>query len=243
MNPNEYQRLAVRTECDQEKSMERMCPGEVGEDTTTDPIRLNHAVLGLAGEVGELASAVEKWIYYGQGLDATNVLEEIGDCLWYLAQACNVLEADMGDVMQSNIDKLRKRYPDKYTNEHAAEKNRDRVAEREVLDELNRKVEPQPIDPPIDGGYTGEVLGKTYSPPVKRGGELDDTKVIYRPSEDPDWNLCGRVNHPRGCDCSEPPRGPFGFSDIGVSYVEVGRDCNSVYNQNGHGWAEIDEVE
>jgi NTP pyrophosphatase (non-canonical NTP hydrolase) len=138
MSPSEYQLLAMRTECDQEKSLARIqfChPPPSGTFHTLNAVRMLHAVVGLAGEAGELAGAVERWLYYGQPLDETNVKEEIGDAFWYLAQACNVLELDMGEVMEANIAKLRARYPEKYNDDRAAEKGRDRVAEREVLEQ------------------------------------------------------------------------------------------------------------
>jgi hypothetical protein len=73
VDPDTYQRLAARTECDQEKVARRMAgpypadPESLGVSTLL-PVRVNHGVLGLAGEVGELAAAVERWLYYGHEL-------------------------------------------------------------------------------------------------------------------------------------------------------------------------------
>jgi NTP pyrophosphatase (non-canonical NTP hydrolase) len=95
-------------------------------------IRLNHSIIGLCGELGELAGTVERYVYYGQKeLDRNNIYEELGDCLWYIAQACNALGFKLEDVMASNIAKLKTRYPDKYTDEMAA--NRDTKAEQKAL--------------------------------------------------------------------------------------------------------------
>lgn len=130
MYPTEYQRLAARTECDQEASRLRIVGGELRNDLAgLTPVRLNHAVIGLVGEVGELAAEVEHWLYYGQPLDDGNVHEELGDCLWYIALACNALGLDLGRVMEANVAKLRARYPEKYSDERAKEANRDRAAE------------------------------------------------------------------------------------------------------------------
>lgn len=128
MTPNEYQQLAARTECNQVKAGERLNHGG------TLPVRLNHAVIGLAGEVGELAAAVERHVYYGQRLDETNIREELGDCLWYIALACNTLDTSIEYLMRSNIHKLKTRYPEKFTEDKAAEENRDREAERLALE-------------------------------------------------------------------------------------------------------------
>ena len=133
MNPNEYQRLAARTECDYLQSMNRMNPNSKPIVIIGAPIRLNHSVLGLTGEVGELAGAIEKWIYYGQQRDDTNIKEELGDCLWYIALACNTLGISLADVMEANINKLKLRYPEKFSEELAKEENRDREGEREIV--------------------------------------------------------------------------------------------------------------
>ncbi len=135
MNPNEYQKLAQRTECDQEKSRINYL---TWQPDRLLPIRLNHAVIGMTGEVGELASTMQKWLHYGQPLDKVNVEEELGDLLWYVALACNALGVSMESVMEKNIAKLKKRYPDKYTEELAREENRNRESERRALENLDK---------------------------------------------------------------------------------------------------------
>lgn len=133
MNPTEYQQLAARTECDQEAAAKRRHYADTESSNPLVATRLNHAVIGLAGEAGELAGAVERWLYYGKGLDLPNVCEELGDSLWYIAFACNALGLSLEGIMQANIEKLRKRYPDKYSDFQAAEENRDRKAEASIV--------------------------------------------------------------------------------------------------------------
>jgi NTP pyrophosphatase (non-canonical NTP hydrolase) len=136
MTPAEYQVLASRTECDQKAASRRHYYNDTPECGAAQPFatRLMHALIGLTGEVGEIAASVEHWIYYGQKLDRVNLEEELGDALWYIALACNTLGLTIQGIMDSNIAKLRKRYPEKYSDEQAAEENRDRVAEREALE-------------------------------------------------------------------------------------------------------------
>jgi len=143
MKPNEYQKLAARTECDQAAARERMMAYRAYRDTNNGPdavnlfpIRMNHALMGMMGEVGELATAVENWIHYNRGLDQVNVKEELGDLLWYIALMCSASSISMEEVMEGNIAKLRKRFPTKYTDHDAAEENRDRKAERKVMDNI-----------------------------------------------------------------------------------------------------------
>jgi len=81
---------------------------------------LTHAALGLAGESGEFVDAVKKAAIYNRPLDKENLLEEMGDLLWYVALACESLGVSMADVAQQNIDKLKKRYPDAYADEYAS---------------------------------------------------------------------------------------------------------------------------
>ena len=83
---------------------------------------LMHTALGLAGEAGEYADAVKKHLVYGKELDHENAREELGDILWFVALACDALSTDMATVAQANIDKLRKRYPEKYSDQLAGDR-------------------------------------------------------------------------------------------------------------------------
>lgn len=94
---NEYQKLAIRT------------AKQINEE-----FDLFHSALGLAGEAGEFADAVKKSYIYGQTLNRINLLEEIGDVMWYCALACETLGVTMEEVAKLNIDKLKRRYPEKY---------------------------------------------------------------------------------------------------------------------------------
>ena len=109
-----------------------MVPAEAANDLPDlVPVRLNHAVIGIANEAGELAAELQRWLYYGKGLSRMAFKEELGDLLWYAALACNALGLDMGEVMAANIRKLECRYPHKYADRFAAERDKD--AEREAL--------------------------------------------------------------------------------------------------------------
>lgn len=105
-------------------------------ESIVDAVNINprtlHAVLGLSSEVGELMDAVKRHVYYGKTLDRVNLLEEAGDLLWYWALLVSSLDADPQQVLRANIDKLRKRYPDKFQSELA--EKRDLTLERETLE-------------------------------------------------------------------------------------------------------------
>lgn len=80
---------------------------------------INHTQVGLCGEAGEFADAYKRAEFYGRDLDIENCKEELGDALWYIALGARTLGVTIGELMQMNIDKLNKRYPDKFTNEAA----------------------------------------------------------------------------------------------------------------------------
>lgn len=74
--------------------------------------QLVNAALGLAGEAGEFADLVKKWRHHGHQLDSEKMEEELGDVLWYVAEACDALFLEMGMVARKNIMKLAERYPE-----------------------------------------------------------------------------------------------------------------------------------
>ncbi len=94
--------------------------------------RLLHGALGACTETGELQDMIKKHLIYGKPLDLVNVIEEIGDTMWYLAIVLDACGVTMSDAMQRNITKLRLRYPEKFTSEKAL--NRDLAAERAALE-------------------------------------------------------------------------------------------------------------
>lgn len=76
---------------------------------------LLHASLGIAGEGGEIVDAVKKHWVYGKQLDRENLIEEIGDLLFYTQALCNLLGVTMAECQVANVEKLWRRYPQGYT--------------------------------------------------------------------------------------------------------------------------------
>ena len=77
--------------------------------------RLLTASVGICAEGGEFMEIVKKMIFQGKPCNEDNLEHlkiELGDIMWYVAQACMALEVDMEDVLTTNIKKLEKRYPD-----------------------------------------------------------------------------------------------------------------------------------
>lgn len=99
--------------------------------TDNNTLRLLHAALGMVTEAGEFADIIKKHIFYGKSIDILHASEEVGDQLWYVGVAVDVLQTTMDEVMTGNIAKLRSRYPEKFTEQHAVE--RDTKAERDAM--------------------------------------------------------------------------------------------------------------
>lgn len=94
--------------------------------------RILHAAIGCVTESGELLDALKKQMYYGRELDVVNVKEEAADILWYLAILFDELGTDFETEQERVIDKLKSRFPDKFTEDNAY--NRDLEAERKTLE-------------------------------------------------------------------------------------------------------------
>lgn len=107
---------------------DKLVPGKSREDA----IRIFHGIIGIITEAGELAEALGKAIQDETPLDLTNVSEEIGDGLWYDAAVLRVLGTTFDSVQRTNIAKLRARFPNKF-NEHDAN-NRNLKGERKILE-------------------------------------------------------------------------------------------------------------
>lgn len=95
-------------------------------------IRLLHAAMGLCTETGEFMDMLKKHILYGKPLDEVNLKEELGDQLWYTALALDELRSTFENCFATNINKLRARYPNKFTELDALNRNLDK--ERKILE-------------------------------------------------------------------------------------------------------------
>lgn len=93
-----------------------------------------HAALGLSDEAGEFASAIKAALVYNKGRDKVNLVEELGDLLWFVSLAADTLEVPLGAVMEANISKLQVRYSDGYADAKA--QNRVKELEREAIENV-----------------------------------------------------------------------------------------------------------
>jgi NTP pyrophosphatase (non-canonical NTP hydrolase) len=98
------------------------------ETQDADTPRLLTAAFGMSAEAGEFTEIVKKIFLQGKPYNADNIEHlkiELGDILWYAAQACMALDVSFEEVMERNYLKLSARYPegafDVYRSENRAE--------------------------------------------------------------------------------------------------------------------------
>jgi len=76
--------------------------------------RLLTAAVGISAEGGEFMEIVKKIIFQGKPWNDDNrehLIIELGDVCWYVMQACMALGVSLDEVVEGNVDKLKKRYP------------------------------------------------------------------------------------------------------------------------------------
>ncbi len=125
MNSKDYISNAIKTESTDFQAMNQRLQNDGSK-------RLLHAGFGLSTEAGEFLDALKKHIFYGKELDRVNLREELGDLFWYMAIACDELDVPFEALMQRNIEKLKARYGEKFSEEKA--EKRDLETEREILE-------------------------------------------------------------------------------------------------------------
>ena len=86
------------------------------------------AALGLGAESGEFTEVVKKIILQGKPYNEDNVFHmkrALGDICWYIAQACMALDTTFDEIIEMNVDKLKKRYPGGEFNVHQSENRKE----------------------------------------------------------------------------------------------------------------------
>ena len=98
MDFSQYSALAIRTASN--------------HTLETKEAQLICAALGMAGEGGEVADHIKKFIYHGHDLDTAKLVKEAGDVLWYINLLACALGVPLEAIASQNISKLAERYPD-----------------------------------------------------------------------------------------------------------------------------------
>ena len=103
MTGTEYQKLAMRT----------------NRTEATQEQNLINGCLGLAGEAGEVCDIVKKYMFQGHNLETQKIVDELSDVLWYVALTAQGIGCDLDSIMEHNINKLKKRYPNGFEAERS----------------------------------------------------------------------------------------------------------------------------
>ncbi len=83
-------------------------------DKYPEGTKLLTLALGLAGEAGEVGNELKK-VYRDEGGSLTRprvvrMMDELGDCVWYVARLASELGFSMSDVLAHNVEKLQRRH-------------------------------------------------------------------------------------------------------------------------------------
>lgn len=108
MEMKEYQSLAMRTDD----------PKKYNSSLN----RLINGCMGLCGESGEVMDLVKKALFQGHELKKDELVEELGDVLWYIALCCETIDVSLEEVANGNILKLVKRYPEGFSEKASIER-------------------------------------------------------------------------------------------------------------------------
>ena len=95
MQINEYQNLAMKT---------------LNKNLKKEDVLIN-GVMGLCGESGEVIDIVKKHLHQGHQLNKEDIIKELGDVAWYLAEVAYAIDVDLETILIKNIEKLKKRFP------------------------------------------------------------------------------------------------------------------------------------
>jgi NTP pyrophosphatase (non-canonical NTP hydrolase) len=125
MKPEDYQKDATVTDLmDYGPVVERLM--------IIQNLRILHGAMGLCTETGEVMDALKRFFLYGKKLDFVNLQEECGDLFWYIALIADAVGFTFEDTFEKNIAKLKARYPNRFTEFDALNRNLEK--ERKILE-------------------------------------------------------------------------------------------------------------
>lgn len=107
MRMNEYQEQSRRTTTEEKHLPQTYC---------------NYA-LGLSGEAGEVADLIKKGVFHGHEMNRHAIAKELGDVLWYVSQLSRLVGFTLEEVATMNINKLKARYPNGFSEEASVNRN------------------------------------------------------------------------------------------------------------------------
>lgn len=87
--------------------------GKDSDWAKTDGISWIYPAFGLSEEAGEVAGKFAKAVRDNQGIiddkRREDIIKELGDVCWFVAELATCLDINLSDIMQKNLDKLASR--------------------------------------------------------------------------------------------------------------------------------------
>ena len=87
---------------------------QILQEQGVEASRLLTAGIGMSGEIGEFNEIIKKCLFQGKEMDEQRIIhlrKELGDIMWYIAQACLALNTNIEEIIDMNTTKLESRYP------------------------------------------------------------------------------------------------------------------------------------
>lgn len=94
-------------------------PEKILKEITPHQMSCLHAAVGISGEAGELLDQIKKYVIYNKPLDLENVIEELGDLEFYMEDLRQRVGLTRKMCLDRNEAKLKKRYPEGFTDSAA----------------------------------------------------------------------------------------------------------------------------
>ena len=111
----DYVNFVDEVTSDQSKYFEDMFAAlQILQEQGVEASRLLTAGIGMSGEIGEFNEIIKKCVFQGKEMDEDKIIhlrKELGDIMWYVAQACLALNTNIEEIIDINTAKLSDRYP------------------------------------------------------------------------------------------------------------------------------------
>lgn len=101
------------------KEYQELCKLTAKKDFVSPAEEIMSWGLGISGEAGDVAGCIKKTFAHDND-QKEGIRENIGDTMWYAAMICNFFNWDMEKILSENIVKLKARYPEGFTSQHAS---------------------------------------------------------------------------------------------------------------------------
>lgn len=112
MTADEYQKAVLRTRPTEMPTCDMSLPWVIKA----------MCALGIAGEAGEVADLLKKHLFHGHPLDKEKLRKELGDVAWYLCAIASEHDIPFSEVLEENIEKLKRRYPEGFSEKASQER-------------------------------------------------------------------------------------------------------------------------